>query len=200
MSRGASEAEARGVPSRDLEEPILLPEPLHPAIVHFPIALSVLAPLLAVIAAVAIRAGRVSSRAWAAVVLCQVLLAGASWLAVETGEREEEEVEDVVGERNIHEHEEAAERFLLIAGVTAAVSAGGLLAGPIGGAARLATVAAGAAVVAAGIAVGHSGGELVYRHGAASAYVEKAGAGEGAASAAARGHREEEEHEEEGEH
>lgn len=151
----------------------MLPEPLHPAIVHLPIALALLSPALALLTWLAIRAGFVPSRTWAIVVLLQALLVGSSWLAIETGEDQEEKVEDIVGERHIESHEEAADRFLSVAIVAAVVSAGGLLAGSRGGIARAATVAAGAAVLAAGIAVGHSGGELVYRHGAASAYVER---------------------------
>ena len=42
--------------------------------------------------------------------------------------------------------------------------------GRLGAAARVATIAVGAVAVAGAIAVGHSGGELVYRHGAADAY------------------------------
>ena len=163
----------------------MLPDPLHPAVVHFPIALGVLAPLLAALVFAAIRAGLVPARSWALVVLCQLLLTGSAWLALETGEDQEDRVEKVVAERHIKDHEEAAERFLVITGVAAAASVAGLLAGSIGGVGRIATLAAGVAVIAAGISVGHSGGALVYEHGAASAYVKSAG-GPGAASADAK--------------
>jgi hypothetical protein len=153
----------------------MLPDPLHPAVVHLPIALAALAPFAALLAAIAIRVGWLPARAWLAVVLLQALLAGSAWLATETGEDQEERVEDVVGERHIHDHEEAAERFLAVAIAAGLVSTAGLLGGRMGAAGRAATIAAAAVVLAAGVSVGHSGGELVYRHGAASVYVDRAG-------------------------
>jgi uncharacterized membrane protein len=152
----------------------MLPDPLHPALVHLPIAFAVLAPLLAAGAALAIRSGAFASRLWIGFVLFQALLVGSAWLAVETGEREEERVERVVAERHIEEHEEAGEWFLWGAVATLLVSGTGLLKGSFGGAGRAATVLAAAALLAAGVRVGHSGGELVYVHGAASAYQETA--------------------------
>jgi uncharacterized membrane protein len=152
----------------------MIPDPLHPALVHLPIAFAVLAPFFAAAIALAIRAGAFSSRFWAAVVLFQALLAGSAWLGVETGEREEERVERVVAESHIEEHEEAAEFFLWAAAAVVLISGTGLLAGSAGGAGRLVTVLAAAAVLAAAIRVGHSGGELVYVHGAAAAYAKPA--------------------------
>jgi hypothetical protein len=173
----------------------MLPDPLHPAVVHLPIALAVLVPALALLAALAIRAGWLPLRTWTAVVLLQGLLVASAWAALETGEREEERVEDVVRESRIEAHEQAAERFLPLAIGALLVSGAGLLTGRAGGFGRAATVAAAAGVLAAGVAVGHSGGELVYRYGAASAYAtpaaERSGAGplataEGAARTRAR--------------
>jgi hypothetical protein len=148
----------------------MLPDPLHPAVVHLPIALALLAPFAALLAALAIRAAWLPARAWAAVVLLQGLLVASAWAALETGEREEERVESVVRESRIEAHEKAAERFLPLAIGALVVSSAGLIAGRTGAFGRGATVAAAAGVLAAAVAVGHSGGELVYRHGAASAY------------------------------
>ena len=110
----------------------MFPDPLHPAVVHLPIALAALAPLAALLAAVAIRLDWLPARAWLAVVLLQALLAGSAWLAIETGEDQEEKVEEVVGERHIHDHEEAAERFLAVAIAAGLVSSAGLLGGRMG--------------------------------------------------------------------
>lgn len=148
----------------------MLPDPLHPALVHLPIAFAVLAPLAALVALLLIRAGRAPVRLWTAVVALQALLAGSAWLAVESGEREEERVERVVPERFLEEHEEAGERFLWIAVASFLVSGTGLLAGGRGSAGRIASVVAALGLLAAGVAVGHSGGELVFVHGAAEAY------------------------------
>jgi uncharacterized membrane protein len=150
----------------------MLPDPLHPAIVHFPIVLAVLAPMLAAAAFWAIHSGRASRRSWIGIVVLQIALVGATWAATETGEREEDRVERVVAERHIEEHEEAAERFLLLAALALPLAAAGLLAGPIGTVNRALTIALSAVALAAAGSVGHSGGELVYRHGAAAAYVQ----------------------------
>lgn len=150
----------------------MLPDPLHPAVVHFPIVLALLAPIIALALLWAIQTRRLPARAWIAVVLLQALIAGAGWWTAETGEEEEERVERVVREDPIEEHEEAAEWFIRIAGGTAVVAAAGLLAGGIGTGARglalLGTLVAAVAVAR----VGHTGGELVYRHGAALAYLD----------------------------
>ncbi|NNL86524.1 MAG: hypothetical protein HKP27_12770 [Myxococcales bacterium] len=149
-----------------------IPEPLHPAVVHLPIALAVLIPGLALLAAVTIRLKLVAARTWWAVLLLQLVLLGSIWAALETGEDEEERVERVVAERHIEAHEELAERFQLVGAVALVFVAGGLLPGTAGGFARAAAVLATLGVLAAGVQVGHSGGELVYRYGAAGAYIQ----------------------------
>jgi hypothetical protein len=150
----------------------MLPDPLHPAVVHLPIALAVLIPGLAALGVFAIYKGFLPPRSWAVIVLLQALLVGSAFLALETGEDQEERAERVVAERHIKAHEEAAERFLLVAGVALLAGAAGLLPGRAGRVGRLAATLAAFAALAAGVPVGHSGGELVYKHGAASAYVD----------------------------
>ena len=149
-----------------------MPEPLHPAIVHFPIVLAFLSPIAAAAVLWSIKSGRLSSRAWLHVVILQVAVMGSGWLAAEAGEDEEERVERVIAEEYIEEHEEAAERFLALAGVALALAAAGMLSHPLGAVARGLTVAAALASVPLVAALGHSGGELVYRHGAALAYTQ----------------------------
>ena len=154
----------------------MMPDPLHPAVVHLPIALVILIPGLAILGIFLIHKGFLSSRSWGLIVLLQAVLVGSGWLALETGEEQEERVERVVAERHIETHEEAAERFLLLAGIGLLASAAGLLPRGVGALGRVAGTLATLAVLAAGVPVGHSGGELVYKHGAASAYVESPGA------------------------
>ena len=156
----------------------MLPDPLHPAIVHLPIALAVLIPALALLGMILISKEFLPVRVWGLVVLLQVLLVGSGWLALETGEDQEERVERVVAERHIEDHEEAAERFLLLSGLGLLALGAGLLPGRAGKTGRVVGVLAAFAVFVAGVSVGHSGGDLVYKHGAASAYVNGPGARE----------------------
>lgn len=149
----------------------MLPSPLHPAVVHFPMAFAVLLPISALIALWAIRRGASPLRAWAVPLGLAVALTASSWVALETGESQEDRVEAIVGEAPLHAHEEAAERFLVLSGIVMLVFAGGLVAGTVGSASRLVGLAGSLAVLAAGVQTGHAGGELVYQHGAAQAYV-----------------------------
>jgi len=155
----------------------MLPEPLHPLVVHFPMAFAVLLPISAAVALWAIRRGAVPLRAWAIPAALAVALTGSAWVALQTGEAEEEKVEAFVGEAPIHEHEEAAERFLLFSGLVTLVAGFGLLSGVTGRAARLVAAAGTLVVLVTGIQVGAAGGDLVYEHGAAQAYVSSAESG-----------------------
>jgi uncharacterized membrane protein len=130
----------------------MLPDPLHPAVVHFPIVFMFLLPIAAAIALWAIRRGNRPRLAWAVPTGLALALTLSAWLAVETGDPQEERVEHVVGEGALHSHEERAERFLMLSGMLLLVS------GALG-------------LAAVGAQVGHTGGKLVYQKGAASAYL-----------------------------
>ena len=149
----------------------MLPNPLHPAVVHFPIVLAFLLPLFAIGALVAIRRGARPLRAWSLPLAVGAALTLSSWVAVQTGETQDERVERVVGDAPLETHEEAAELFLTLSGVLLLVTATGLVRGVVGRAGRVVATVGAVALVVAAAQVGHSGGELVYRHGAASAYV-----------------------------
>lgn len=150
----------------------MLPDPLHPALVHFPIVLAMLAPLIAGGFFWAIQTGRLPARAWIAVVALQTVIFGAAWLTAETGEEEEDRVERIVGHDPIEEHEEAAEWFIWIAGITLPIAGAGIFAGGPGTGARALAIAGTLAAAVAVARVGHTGGELVYKHGAALAYLD----------------------------
>jgi uncharacterized membrane protein len=149
----------------------MLPDPLHPAIVHFPIVLAVLAPLFVAGAIWAIHRRANARRSWLVATAALGALAFSTWLALQTGEREEDRVERVVAEQPLERHEEAAELFLAATAVVLLVSFAGFLPGAFGTTGRLLTAGGTLALVGLGVLTGHSGGELVYRYGAASAYV-----------------------------
>jgi uncharacterized membrane protein len=144
--------------------------PLHPLVVHFPVVLAVLLPISAIVALWAIRKGATPRKAWAVPVAFAAALAASAWVATQTGSAQEDRVERVVARGAIHGHEEAAERFLVLSGVLVLVAAGGLVRGTVGRAARYVSAVGALGLVAAAAQVGHSGGVLVYREGAASAY------------------------------
>ncbi|MHB1298155.1 MAG: DUF2231 domain-containing protein [Gemmatimonadaceae bacterium] len=167
----------------------MLPNPLHPAVVHFPIVLAFLLPLFALGALVAIRKGARPLRAWSIPLGFAAALTLSSWIAVQTGEGEGERVERVVAEQPLESHEESAELFLTLSGVLLLVAGVGLAPGMVGRAGRITASVGAVALVVAAANVGHSGGELVYRYGAASAYAPAdslAGRNAGAANAANR--------------
>jgi uncharacterized membrane protein len=163
----------------------MLPNPLHPAIVHFPVVLAFLLPLFAIGALWAIRRGARPRHAWSIPLAGALALAASAWLSVETGEAQDERVERVVAEQPLSAHEEMAETFLTGSAVVALIAAAGLVGGRLGRAARGVTAVGALALVVGAALVGHSGGQLVYRHGAASAYTS-GGAGPVAASDSAR--------------
>jgi len=150
----------------------MLPDPLHPAVVHLPMALAILIPAFAILGLFMIYMEFLPPRSWILIALLQALLVGSGWLALETGEEQEERVERVVTESLIKDHEEAAERFLILAGIGLLASAAGLLPRRVGAMGRAVGTLAALGALAAGGYTGHLGGELVYKHGAASAYVD----------------------------
>jgi hypothetical protein len=146
--------------------------PLHPALVHIPLGLALLLPLLAMAAVIAWWRGRASKGTWAAVVVLQCLLVASGWFGIRTGEREVRRARQVVAREYVHEHSEAADFFVYGAGAVLVVGALGLVLGGRGARWAATAAAVGTLVVAAmGVRVGHLGGRLVYVHGAATPYV-----------------------------
>jgi len=155
------------------EDNDMIPYPLHPAVVHFPIVLTVFLPVIAAAVLWKIHdGGRV--RAWGYVALTAALLVGSGMVSRKTGEDQEEKVEAVVPESALHDHEEAAEAFLLVAWIVLGVTLVGFAPGLAGKSARLAAFAGAVALVWFGWRVGDLGGKLVYQHGAGSAYTADA--------------------------
>ena len=144
----------------------------HPKVVHLPMALAVLTPLVSAGLLVAWSTGALPRRAWVIAVVLQAALVAGGVVALRSGEAEEERVERVVTKDLIEAHEETAETFVWGAGavlvlhLTAAVLRRDALARAAAAAATAGTVL----VLLFGYRTGETGGGLVYRHGAASAY------------------------------
>lgn len=146
--------------------------PLHPAIVHVPLGLAIVLPLVAIgAAAFAFRSG--SSRG--ALLLLAGLLAivfGSGLVASQLGERDEDRVERFSGEAALERHEERAELFVWSAGLVLAGAAAALVLPRRVQRAAVVAVAAGTLVVAGlGIRTGEAGGEIVYARGGAAAWL-----------------------------
>ncbi|MBT3342986.1 MAG: hypothetical protein HN712_08825 [Gemmatimonadetes bacterium] len=145
--------------------------PLHPMVVHLPIALAAMLPpvLIAILWRRRERPG--PEREWRIAVLLSVVLAISASIAVNTGEEDEEIVEHTVSESALEIHEDRADAFLYLAWLVAGVAAVGLVQGSTGRIARFATAGCSIVLLVAAVRVGHAGAELVYRHGAAQAHL-----------------------------
>lgn len=129
-------------------------------------------PVLALGFTWALWSGRIRPRAWAAVVLLHAILLGSGLVALKTGQNEGERVESVVPEAAIETHEEYAEQFLWVAGLSLAVASAVLVVRrPTAIQVLSAVTVIGAFLIAGGaLRVGHAGGKLVYVHTATAAY------------------------------
>ncbi len=154
-----------------------LPSPLHPIIVHMPMALTVLIPLFAIGALLAIHRRARVGPAWGLTIGMLALLLVSGWFALQTGEDEEDKVERFVSEDAVEEHEEAGTQFVYVAGAVLLLSGVGLIRGRTGAVARVVVTVATIGLVGMGYNVGHSGGGLVYGGGAGDAYSSTALAG-----------------------
>ena len=93
-------------------------EIVHPAVVHFPVALLMTAAPVAILGAIT------RKPTWQRVAtVCLVLGAAGSFMAVETGEDMDEE-ETPAGKKLIHEHEEMAEKTMYSAIALALLAVG----------------------------------------------------------------------------
>lgn len=143
--------------------------PLHPALVHLPLGIAFLLPLLGLGLLVAIIRGWLPRSAWAVLVLTSVVALGSAFAAAKTGERDEERVEKIVGQAAFERHEDAAHAFILALGLITALSAGSFFLKK-DAAFRVAMAVLSLAyfgVMAMGMSAGRHGGELVYKLGAA---------------------------------
>jgi uncharacterized membrane protein len=153
--------------------------PLHPILVHFPVVLSILLPpiiLIAWLASVRTTSGR---KAWVAVTVFHALLLASTFAAVQTGEEDEERVEKALASEDpLETHEEKGEFLLKVTGASLLVTALGLAPGMLGLAGKALGSLASLSILFLAIQTGHSGGKLVYQHGAAAAFATPSAASE----------------------
>jgi uncharacterized membrane protein len=145
--------------------------PLHPSIVHIPMVLTLVMPILVVLFAWMIKTNKMAPKGWLLVVGLQLAVVITGYISLETGETEEHTVEKVVSKDYIHEHEEAAEIFVGSTVIALVLSIAVFFIRkefqfPI----KLTIAVIGLISGYLAYRTGSLGGELVYKHGAASAY------------------------------
>jgi uncharacterized membrane protein len=147
--------------------------PLHPLIVHFPIALTFILPLMILVCALMIKKNKMTPKGWFIVVGLQMAIVGGGYISLETGETEEHEVEKGVSKKLIHEHEEAAEVFVGSAVVALVLSLGAyFVKRELGFKLKLVVFVISLISCYLVFKAAELGGELVYKHGAFNAYIE----------------------------
>jgi len=144
----------------------------HPKLVHVPIALAVLMPLVAGGLALAWWKAWLPRQVWWVAVALQAILVVSGLAALKSGEADEDRVEQVVSESLIEAHEARAQAFVIAGATVLAAMAAAALLESNRAATRAATLSTLGTVLVLqlGYQTGQAGGELVYTHGAAQAY------------------------------
>lgn len=146
--------------------------PLHPLVVHFPLVLAVLLPIVLLALVVASKRGMTRDSIWWVGVVTAAILVVSAVVALKTGERDEEAVERVVAEQYLERHEERADLFLWIAVGTLVLTfvTATLRSRRAHSVLAAASIISSLAAAGSAVAVGHSGGSLVYEHNAGVAH------------------------------
>jgi uncharacterized membrane protein len=149
--------------------------PMHPAVVHVPLGIAVAMPVLAVLCAIGIVRGLLPARTWWLVLVLQVIMLGAAFVAMRSGEEDEESVEEIVAEEAIESHEDKAKQFVISINLAVVLSIATLATGALKVGRLILVLATLATFLNAGMAIraGKAGGELVYVHGAAAAHTDE---------------------------
>jgi uncharacterized membrane protein len=154
--------------------------PLHPAIVHFPIALAFILPVLILVFSLMIKKNKMAPQAWFIIIGLQLLTTVTGYVSLESGEEAEDVVEKVLDKKLIHEHEERAEIFVGSTVIALVLStAAFFLRKEFQFILKLVVFVLSLVSSFLAYRTGHSGGELVYRYGAASAYALEANSEQG---------------------
>lgn len=146
--------------------------PLHPKIVHIPLALAIILPLLNLSLLLSWWKRWLPRRVWIISACLHALMTFTAFVAMQTGETDEHTAERVVSEHKIHEHEEAAELFLWVSVIALLLALVAAIADQekLGLKYALATTVLAFLCAFLAVEAGYHGGELVYKYGAGRAF------------------------------
>ena len=145
--------------------------PLHPLIVHIPLVLAGLVPIVAGFLAYQTQRGRGSRLQWMVALALQVAIVIGALIAIDTGGDEAGVVRSVVPRDAIHEHADAAHWFEYATFATLAlIAAATFLRDKRSAIVGWVATAVAAVTVVIGIRVGHLGGKVVFEYDAPAAY------------------------------
>jgi uncharacterized membrane protein len=149
--------------------------PLHPAVVHLPLGIAIVLPIVATLALVGIIRNLLPARAWWLVFALQSVMLLSGFLAVSSGENDADAVKEIVVEEAIHDHQTKAKQFMLVNNLAVLLSIGALATAAAKLGRLMLILATIGTFLSAGMSlrVGQAGGELVYVHGAASAHTDE---------------------------
>jgi len=142
----------------------MLLDPLHPAVVHFPIVLMLAAPFVTAFVLWKMKGAASRLKTWLIVPVLLASVAISGFAAMQTGEEGEELAEEIVEHDVIEKHEEQGKQFFWFALASVVVAAAAFASGQIGLTLRILTLVmtiVGAVLVTR---TGHSGGTMVYDH------------------------------------
>jgi len=144
--------------------------PLHPVVVHFPIVFGIILPFAAFVLWWGIRKGTFAQNVWVFVPDLALVYGLSAAAAVYLGGEDEEKVEKIVEKKVVEAHEEAGEVIPWLAGGLLLVSIAGLVRKD-SHRLRLAFAVLSLAAIIPLANTGHTGGQLVYKYGAAKAHL-----------------------------
>lgn len=145
--------------------------PLHPFLAHIPLVLSLLMPFVLWTAVVLIAKEKASPKAWWPTVILQIVVVVSAYIALSSGEGEEDLVAQYVSKKFIGQHENMAEVFsglsVILLGVMIVIN---FVQEKLAKHLRLIAAVFSIVPLGVGLYAGRLGGEIAYAQGGAEAY------------------------------
>lgn len=145
--------------------------PLHPFLAHIPLVLALFMPLILWVIIFLIAKKKISTQSWWVAVTIQLLIVIFAYIALSSGENEEDLVAQFVSKRFIGKHENIAEVFsglsVILLGVMIVIN---FVQEKIAKNLRIIAAVFSIVPLAFGLYTGRLGGQIAYAYGGAEAY------------------------------